>query len=102
MQTTPLTLLLMTWETRYLISKKGTMLQLYSKKDCPNCVQAKKILDDCNVEYEVIMVDEDMEARSFLLAEGHRSLPQVYKAGKLFVRDGHKGLAKAWREGSLD
>ena len=85
-----------------LISEKGSILVLYSKKNCPQCIQAKKLLDDCSVKYEVIMADEDMVARTWLLDQGHRSLPQIYKDGKLFVQGGHQGLLKAWKEGKLE
>ena len=65
-------------------------------------MQAKKLLDDCKIKYEVVMVDEDMVARTWLLDQGHRSIPQVYKDGKLFVQGGVQGLLKAHREGSLE
>jgi glutaredoxin len=77
------------------------MLTVYSKNNCPNCEQAKALLDNSSIEYETIMVEDNPDAMRFLLSEGHRSMPQIYKDGKLFVANGHQGLMKKWRNGEL-
>ena len=46
------------------------------------------------VDFTVVKIDEDNAAREFLLGEGHRSVPQIYKDGKLFVEGGFQGLQK--------
>ena len=46
------------------------------------------------VEYTEVKIDEDNSAREFVLAEGHRTVPQIYKDGKLLVEGGFQGLAK--------
>lgn len=61
------------------------MITVYSKKSCPGCDQAKKFLWHKGVQYEEIKVDEVADAREFLLAEGHRSVPQFYKNGALLA-----------------
>ena len=70
------------------------MLTVYSKNNCPFCVQAKNLLQLKGIEYEEIKIDENPEAREFVLAEGHRTVPQIYKDGTLFVQGGYQGLSK--------
>ena len=70
------------------------MLTVYSKNNCPFCVQAKNLLTLKGIEYEEIKIDENPEAREFVLSEGHRTVPQIYKDGTLFVQGGYQGLSK--------
>jgi glutaredoxin len=70
------------------------MLTVYSKNNCPFCVQAKNLLQLKGIEYEEIKIDEVPEAREFVLAEGHRTVPQIYKDGVLFVQGGYQGLSR--------
>jgi glutaredoxin len=70
------------------------MLTVYSKNNCPFCVQAKNLLQLKGIVYEEIKIDEVPEAREFVLAEGHRTVPQIYKDGVLFVQGGYQGLSR--------
>ena len=70
------------------------MLTIYSKTHCPYCVQAKNLLKLKKVEFNEVNIEEDQDARSFLLSEGHRAVPQIYKDGKLFIEGGYQGLAR--------
>ena len=70
------------------------MLTVYSKNNCPFCVQAKNLLQLKGIEYEEIKIDEVPEAREFVLAEVHRTVPQIYKDGVLFVQGGYQGLSR--------
>lgn len=70
------------------------MLTLYSKKNCPFCVQAANLLRSKNINFNEIKIDEDFEAREFILREGHRTVPQIYLNDKLFVEGGFTGLSK--------
>lgn len=54
---------------------------VYSKKNCPACVRVKNELMLKGVEFEEVKVDQDAEAYAFLIAEGHKSVPQVYVDG---------------------
>mgnify|MGYP003343736998 CR=1 FL=1 len=67
---------------------------VWSKNHCPFCDQAKALLKNKNIPYEEIKIDESPEAREFVLAEGHRTVPQIYKDGKVFVEGGFQGLRK--------
>lgn len=70
------------------------MLTVYSKENCPYCVQAKNLLTKRNIAFEEVRVDLDSDARQFIVNEGHRTVPQIYHNGKLFVEGGYTGLAK--------
>ena len=70
------------------------MITVYSKNNCPYCVQAKNLLTLKGIEYQEIKIDEDSEAREFVLGEGHRTVPQIYQDGKLLVEGGYQGLAR--------
>lgn len=58
------------------------MIILFSKKNCPNCETLKAFLESSGVDFSVSLIDYDLEAKEFLLSEGHRSVPQVYNDGK--------------------
>ena len=70
------------------------MLTVYSKKHCPFCDQAKALLKRKDIPFEEIKIDEDEQAREFILSKGHRTVPQIYYHGKLFVEGGFQGLSK--------
>jgi glutaredoxin len=70
------------------------MLTVYSKNNCPFCVQAKNLLKLKNIAFEEINIEEHPDARTFIVNEGHRTVPQIYKDGKLFVQGGFQGLSK--------
>ena len=68
------------------------MITIYSKNNCQACDQAKNYLKNHGVAYEEVKIDQVPAAREFLLNEGHRSVPQIYKGGSLFVDNGLIGL----------
>ena len=70
------------------------MLTVYSKNNCPYCEQAKHLLTTNGFQFEVVNIDENPEARDWLVAQGHRTAPQLYLNGELFVEGGYQGLAK--------
>jgi len=70
------------------------MLTVYSKNNCPFCVQAKTQLTNADITFTEINIEEDVEARDFIIGQGHRTMPQIYKDGKVFVEGGAQGLAK--------
>jgi glutaredoxin len=74
------------------------MLTVYSKNNCPFCVKAKHLLETKGIAFEEVKIDEVDEARNFLLAEKHRTVPQIYKDGKLLVEGGYQGLEKQSEE----
>jgi len=58
------------------------MITVYSKDKCPNCISAMNYLDNNNIDYVVIKIDLDQNARNFLVSNGHRAVPQVYADNK--------------------
>lgn len=70
------------------------MLTVYSKKHCPFCDRAKALLTNKNIAFEEVKIDEDTTAREFIMEQGHRTVPQIYHQGKLFVEGGFQGLSK--------
>ena len=55
---------------------------------------AKHYLDKHGFEYEVIDITENVEAREFLINEGHRTMPQIYNNNKLLVEGGGQALVR--------
>lgn len=70
------------------------MITLYTKPQCPYCDRAKEWLDKNNLPYKTVNVLEDEISLNMLKEEGHRSVPQIYLYGELFVEGGYTGLAK--------
>lgn len=70
------------------------MLTVYSKTVCPYCVQAKNFLKNKNIGFKEINIEHDLEAREFIMTQGHRTVPQIYLNGELFVEGGWQGLSK--------
>ena len=54
----------------------------------------KHLLKTKGIDYQEIKIDEDPEARNWLVAQGHRTAPQIYYGTELFVEGGYQGLAK--------
>jgi glutaredoxin 3 len=70
------------------------MLTVYSKNNCAFCVQAKNYLTQKNIPFQEIKIDENHEAKAFILDQGHRTVPQIYLGETLFVQGGYQGLTK--------
>lgn len=68
------------------------MLTLYSKDHCAYCVQAKGLLKNNNIPFTEINIKTHPQAFEFLVDEGHKTMPQIYLDGKLFVAGGYQGL----------
>jgi glutaredoxin 3 len=68
------------------------MITVYSKNNCPFCDRAKALLESKGVPFKVIKMEENSGAREFLMEQGLRSVPQIFKAGVL-LPGGFQGLA---------
>jgi glutaredoxin len=73
------------------------MITLYTKDNCPYCDKAKHYLKSINEEYTEINIAEE-GVRDWLVAEGHKTVPQIYYNDKLLVEGGYTGLSKVSRE----
>jgi glutaredoxin 3 len=74
------------------------MITIYSKNHCPYCDKAKALLKLKGIVYEEIKIDENSEAKDFVVAQGHRTVPQIYRDGQVLVEGGYQGLAKQSEE----
>lgn len=70
------------------------MLTVYSKNNCSYCEQAKYLLTTKGIEFEEVKIDENPNARDFLINQGHRTAPQIYLGDTLFVEGGFQGLSR--------
>lgn len=68
------------------------MITVYTKTDCQFCDMAKALLESRGVEYKTVNVSEQSEARDFLIENGHRSVPQIFR-GTTHIPGGYQGLA---------
>ena len=70
------------------------MLTIYSKDLCPYCDGAKAYLKKIGEPYKEINVTNDMDTKLWLKDQGHKTVPQIYYKGQLFVEGGYTGLSK--------
>ena len=68
------------------------MITVYSKNNCPFCDRAKALLESKGISFETVMMEDAPEAREFLMEQGLRSVPQIFKDGVL-LPGGYQGLA---------
>ena len=52
-------------------------IKLYGKKNCPQCEQAKALLESKSLGYEYIDLGSNIEAMQEAKAKGWRSVPQI-------------------------
>ena len=53
------------------------MITLYSKPACVQCTATKKALDKSGIDYNIIDISKDDEARDLVLSLGYTSVPVV-------------------------
>ena len=68
------------------------MITVYSKNNCPFCDRAKALLESKEIPFTVIKMEEHTGAREFLMEQGLRSVPQIFKDG-ILIPGGFQGLA---------
>ena len=68
------------------------MITVYSKNNCPFCDRAKALLESKGIEFKTVMMEDTPDAREFLMDQGLRSVPQIFKDGVL-LPGGYQGLA---------
>lgn len=50
---------------------------IYTKPGCPQCVGTKRKFDQLGLEYDIIDISIDTNAREHLLAQGFQEMPVV-------------------------
>jgi glutaredoxin len=68
------------------------MLTVYTKNNCPFCDRAKALLESRGVEYNAINLEDQPDARDFLVDQGLRSVPQIFN-GTTLLPGGYQGIA---------
>lgn len=68
------------------------MLTVYTKDNCPQCTMAKALLESHGIEYTTVNVGVRTHARDYLVAQGLRSVPQIFN-GTTLLPGGFTGLA---------
>ncbi|RAV31138.1 glutaredoxin-like protein NrdH [Corynebacterium heidelbergense] len=53
------------------------MITVYTKPACVQCTATKKALDKAGLEYELVDISLDDEARDYVMALGHLQAPVV-------------------------
>jgi glutaredoxin len=69
------------------------MITLYTKDNCPYCDGAKHLLNSWGEEYTEVDINDE-GVRDWLVAEGHKTVPQIYFNNKLLVEGGYTSLSK--------
>ena len=60
------------------------ILKVYSKPNCPQCQQAKSLLESKALPFETLMLGTDYSREELLtIAPGARTVPQIVADGKL-------------------
>jgi glutaredoxin len=68
------------------------MITVYSINNCPFCDRTKALLESKEIPFTVIKMEDEPGAREFLVDQGLRSVPQIFKDGVL-LPGGFQGLA---------
>lgn len=63
-------------------AKLPSFATLFSKKGCPHCARAKKLLEDKGIIYEEIELNNKLTRRSMLNITGANTTPQIYLDAK--------------------
>lgn len=58
------------------------MITVYTKPSCVQCAATKRALDKAGLDYELIDISIDDEARDYVMALGHLQAPVVVTAGE--------------------
>lgn len=56
---------------------------IYSKQDCPSCVEAKQLLESKNIDFEYKVLNKD-----FTILELYNNVPKSCRSFPAIVKDG--------------
>jgi len=62
----------------YYGEKKMNKVKVYSTQHCSYCVQAKNYLQSNGIDYESVMIDENIDAAKLMMSKGLRTVPQIF------------------------
>ncbi len=70
-------------------------IKFYATQWCPDCLRARRLLDQNIMEYEMIDIDKDAAGRDYVLSvnHGNRSVPTiVFPDGSILVEPSNQVL----------
>lgn len=70
------------------------MIKVYTSHSCFYCTRAKNYLDNLDIDYETLNIQEDSTARDFFMESGFRTVPQIFVDDQLLCEGGSDGLVK--------
>jgi glutaredoxin len=65
----------------YYFWRRPAIITVYSKNNCPGCETLKTKLKRANIVFEELNIDHNPDTLEWLLAQGHRSVPVLYRDG---------------------
>ena len=65
-------------------------------------MQAKALLKNRDIEFEEVNIEENPEAREFLINEGLKTMPQIFEGKLLWVVGGFHGLKDKLNKEKVD
>ena len=71
-------------------------IKIYGADWCPDCVNAKNFLASKSIDFEYIIITDNVEAIAFLekVNNGKRIIPTLVVDGKIYTNPGINGLMK--------
>ena len=78
------------------------MIKVYTSHSCFYCTRAKNYLDNLDIEYETLNIQEDSDARNFFMKSGFRTVPQIFVNDTLLCKGGSDGLVEMSKEDIQD
>lgn len=64
-------------------ANKPEYITMFSKKGCPFCEKAKDMLNERNLKFEEIELNNSVTSRTLLAVSGAKTTPQIFIGGKL-------------------
>ena len=78
------------------------MIKVYTSHSCFYCTLAKNYLDNLEIEYETLNIQEDSDALDFFVKSGFRTVPQIFVNDTLLCQGGSDGLVQMSKQDIQD
>ncbi len=77
---------------------------VYATAWCPDCLRARRVLDDLKIQYQFVDIDKDAKAKEYVISvnHGNRSVPTiVFPDGSILVEPSSNILTAKLRDSGL-
>ena len=78
------------------------MIKVYTSHSCFYCTRAKNYLDNLDIKYETLNIQEDSQAHDFFVKSGYRTVPQIFVNDTLLCSGGSDGLVQMSKQDIQD